>query len=159
MGGGGADGNGSGRAHSGGAQLYAVGGLNDDGWLSSVERYDPGWLRNTNAWEAVAPMGSARQNPGVAASGVTMAWRRSKASCTLWEARTTAALDGKLYAVGGQNYDDGWLSSVERYDPATNAGQAVAPMATARCNFAMAVVDGKLYAVGGSARSSGTTRR
>ena len=27
---------------------------------------------------------------------------------------------------------DGYLSSVERYDPATNAWQAVAPMATAR---------------------------
>ena len=38
-----------------------------------------------------------------------------------------AMLDGKLYAVGG--YDDvGWLSSVDRYDPATNAWEAVAPM-------------------------------
>jgi len=29
-------------------------------------------------------------------------------------------LDGKLYAVGGEN-GDGYLSSVERYDPALDA--------------------------------------
>ena len=46
-------------------------------------------------------------------------------------------LDGKLYAVGGQ--DAGQLSSVERYDPATNAWQVVAPMATARA-FAVALL-------------------
>ena len=42
------DGNGSGRARSGGggAQLYAVGGLNDDDTLSSVERHDAA----ANAW-------------------------------------------------------------------------------------------------------------
>ena len=43
-----------------------------------------------------------------------------------------AVLDGKLYAVGGFNGDH--LSSVERYDSAENAWEAVAapPMATAR---------------------------
>ena len=60
-----------------------------------------------------------------------------------------AVLDGKLYAVGGFNDGDGWLSSVEQYDPATNAWEAVAPMATARSRHAVAVLDGKLYAVGG----------
>ena len=43
-----------------------------------------------------------------------------------------AVLDGKLYAVGGGNYDDGVLSSVERYDLALNAWETVAPMGTAR---------------------------
>eukprot|EP00312_Isochrysidales_sp_CCMP1244_P016732 CAMPEP_0202738670 /NCGR_PEP_ID=MMETSP1388-20130828/2339_1 /ASSEMBLY_ACC=CAM_ASM_000864 /TAXON_ID=37098 /ORGANISM="Isochrysis sp, Strain CCMP1244" /LENGTH=38 /DNA_ID= /DNA_START= /DNA_END= /DNA_ORIENTATION= len=37
-----------------------------------------------------------------------------------------------VYAVGGYNNDDGYFSSVERYDPATNAWEAVAPMAEAR---------------------------
>ena len=56
----------------------------------------------------------------------------------------------KLYAAGGIN-DDGFgiLSSVERYDPATNAWEAVAPLATERMNHGVAVLDGKLYAVGG----------
>ena len=61
----------------------------------------------------------------------------------------TAVLDGKLYAVGGYNDDDGLLSSVERYDPATNAWEEVAPVAVARYFHAVAVLDGKLYAVGG----------
>ena len=59
-------------------------------------------------WEEVAPMGEERSRPGL------------------------AVLDGKLYAVGGFNGDDGNLSSVERYDPAVGAWEAVAPMATAR---------------------------
>ena len=41
-------------------------------------------------------------------------------------------LDGKLYAVGGQDVGFNALSSVERYDPGTNAWEAVAPIATAR---------------------------
>ena len=107
-------------------KLYALGGGRyDDGYLSSVERYDPA----TNTWEAVAPMGGDRSDHGV------------------------AVLDGKLYAVGGYDGDGGWnnsyLSSVERYDPATNAWEAVAPMAAARRALAVAVLDGKLYAVGG----------
>ena len=75
---------------------------------SSVERYDPG----TDAWEAVAPLTLARFGAGV------------------------AALDGKLYAVGGRIEDDEVdrpANTVERYDPATNAwGEVVAPMATGR---------------------------
>ena len=34
------------------------------------------------------------------------------------ENHAVAVLDGKLYAVGGYDDDDGYLSSVERYDPA-----------------------------------------
>ena len=52
------------------------------------ERYDP----TENAWEAVAPMAAARY------------------------AHAVAVLDGKLYAVGG--FNNGFLSSVERYNPA-----------------------------------------
>ena len=58
-------------------------------------------------------------------------------------------LDGKLYAVGGFNGDDGNLSSVERYDPAVGAWEAVAPMALARFGAGVAALEGKLYAVGG----------
>ena len=59
-----------------------------------------------------------------------------------------AVLDGKLYAVGGVG--DVFLSSVERYDPATNAWEEVAPMMAARVNLAAAALDGKLYVVGGN---------
>ena len=89
-------------------KLYAVGGFNGDDFLNSVERHDPA----TNAWEAVAPLTLARLGAGV------------------------AALEGKLYAVGGREDDEAEgerpAHSVERYDPASNAWEEVAPMATAR---------------------------
>ena len=58
-----------------------------------------------------------------------------------------AVIDGKVYAVGG--YTNGVISSVERYDPAAGAWEAVAPLAEGRDGLAVAVLDGKLYAVGG----------
>ena len=61
-----------------------------------------------------------------------------------------AVLRGKLYAVGGfGGPEDEDLSLVERYDPATNTWEAVAPMSIARDGHGMAVFGGKLYAVGG----------
>ena len=63
---------------------------------------------------------------------------------TARHAPAAAVFDGKLYAMGGHR-----LSSVERYDPAKNAWEAVAPMSTARFRPAAAVVDGKLYVMGG----------
>ena len=61
-----------------------------------------------------------------------------------------AVLDGKLYVVGG--WGNGFhdcLSSVERYDPSTNAWEVVQPMASTRDDAIAALLDGKLYAVGG----------
>ena len=96
-------------------KLYAVGGFNGDDFLNSVERHDPA----TNAWEAVAPLTLARFGAGV------------------------AALEGKLYAVGGRTSEEDDETevdshSVERFDPASNAWEEVAPMATARAfSFAL----------------------
>ena len=59
-----------------------------------------------------------------------------------------AVVDGKLYVMGGFDVPNR-LSSVEQYDPAKNAWEAVAPMSTARQGPAAAVVDGKLYVMGG----------
>jgi len=56
-----------------------------------------------------------------------------------------AALEGKLYAVSGRVEEeeeaevDRPANTVERYDPATNAWEEVAPMATARL-FAVALL-------------------
>ena len=84
-----------------------------------------GTLVRMRAWEAVAPIATARIR------------------------HAAAVLDGKLYAVGGFNDGDDDLSSVERYDPALDVWEAVASMAAARSRHAVAVLDGKLYAVGG----------
>ena len=101
-------------------KLYAMGGYND-GFLSSVERYDPA----LDAWEAVAPMAAARYEPAA------------------------AVLDGKLYVAGGLGAGYTHLTSVERYDPALDAWEAVAPLTLARLGAGAAALEGKLYAVGG----------
>jgi len=55
-----------------------------------------------------------------------------------------AALEGKLYAVGGRieedDEDDRPANTVERYDPATNAWEEVAPMVAARHSPCVAVL-------------------
>jgi N-acetylneuraminic acid mutarotase len=68
--------------------------------LSSVERYDP----EKNAWEAVAPMSTAR------------------------DASAAAVVDGKLYVMGGYDRQNR-LSSVEQYDPVKDEWVAMASMA------------------------------
>ena len=82
----------------------------------TVERYDP----VMDAWEAVAPTAVARNQPRV------------------------PVLDGKLYVVGGYDGDTGnSSSSVERYDPATNArargGVSGGALATARFDHGIVV--------------------
>ena len=84
-------------------------------FVNSLERYDP----STNEWqgEAVAPMPTARVEAGM------------------------AVLDGKLYTAGGHSEADGAASSsVERYDPATDTWEAVAPMAAERNDHGVAVL-------------------
>jgi N-acetylneuraminic acid mutarotase len=58
-----------------------------------------------------------------------------------------AAVNGKLYAIGG--YNRGPLATVEEYDPAANAWTAKAPMPTPRQFLAVAVGNNKIYAIGG----------
>jgi N-acetylneuraminic acid mutarotase len=111
----------SARRRMGFVQLYIVGGYDGIGALATFHRYDS----MANVWEAMAPMSTAREDSAA------------------------AAVDGKLYMMGGKDADDESLSSVERYDPAKNAWEAVAPMSTARYGFAAAAVDGKLYVMGG----------
>ena len=61
-----------------------------------------------------------------------------------------AVCDGKIYCIGGT--DDLLkvsLSSVECYDPVTNAWSRLSPMPTARGALGAATLNGKIYAVGG----------
>lgn len=100
--------------------LYVSGGLPGHALsrLASVERLN---LNNRGAtWEMVTPMLMAR-------------YRHS-----------LAVLGGYLYAVGGETAtaENGALvvtSSVERYDPAANVWQSVAPLCHPRMSHAVAV--------------------
>ena len=102
-------------------RLVVIGGLGYGEVLNSLERYDP----STNEWEGEAetmpPMPTTRFNVG------------------------KAVLDGKFYAVGGWEPNDGALSSVERYDLATKAWEALAPISVAWGNFVPLASYGKLF--------------
>lgn len=79
------------------------------------------------------------------------AWATRAPMPTARHKLAAAALDGKVYAVGGIAESMGRaVATVEAYDPATQTWAARAPMPTARYHLAAAAVNGKLYAVGGA---------
>src|SRR5260370_23468651 len=87
------------------------------------EAYDPA----ANRWIALASMPTARDH------------------------LAAAAIDGRLYAVGGRvdgNYSRN-LAANEAYDPAADRWEARAPLPTARSGIAAAVVDGRMFVFGG----------
>jgi len=112
-------------------KIYVVGGCAEgspdpcDG-LATLEIYDPA----TDTWTTGAPMSTGRDGLGV------------------------AALDGKIYAVGGSDGNTP-IASGEVYDPATNSWTPIASMPTARTQLRLAAVNGLLYAIGGEARIDG----
>ncbi len=59
-----------------------------------------------------------------------------------------AAVDGKIYAIGG--YGNGQLNINEMYNPETDTWVSKQPMPTARSSFGIAVVENKIYVIGGS---------
>jgi N-acetylneuraminic acid mutarotase len=65
------------------------------------------------------------------------------------EHMAAAALDGKLYVLGGRWSGTGELTSVEVYDPATDTWTIALPLQTARGGFAAVTVNGKIYVLGG----------
>lgn len=62
-------------------------------------------------------------------------------------------LNGRLYAVGGRVDQDISLAEVERYNPAVDRWEGVAPISAPRRSVALAAHNGRLYAMGGSGRS------
>src|SRR5439155_9451038 len=62
-----------------------------------------------------------------------------------------AALDGKLYVIGGfaANVHAGALDAAFEYDPATDTWRGLAPLAKPRGSVGVAALNGKLHAIGG----------
>ena len=84
------------------------------------------WLKALmQLWTAVAPMSTRRCWHGVVSA------------------------QGKLFAVGGFNFRDRHLSSVECFDPSTRVWSNIAALSAARRCPAAAVLGDKLYAIGG----------
>ena len=124
-----------------GGKIYVIGGfvLPSEGpaaWapIDNAWEYDP----QADSWKALAPMPTKR---GAVAA---------------------AAVNGKIYVVGGATMHEGStetsihparphraVGTVEEYDPATNTWRKMRDMPTARNHHAVAAVNNKIYAIGG----------
>ena len=111
-------------------EIYAIGGRNQSGNLSSAERYSI----KTDKWTELKPMSAPRSE------------------------MQTAILDGKIYAVGGDATKDNGMgmsvNTVERFDPEANTWLTLKPMNMARMYHRLAVIGETIYAIGGSADST-----
>lgn len=116
-------------ATSGPGRLYALGGTDGIGPLGTHEIYDPA----AGTWSPAPALPTPR-------SGLAAATGR----------------DGNIYALGG--YDGAYLTTVEAFDPGTNAWITAAPpnpMPTARSGLAAVTgPDGLIYAIGGQNTAS-----
>jgi len=109
-----------------GGKFYAVGGFGDADQelqaLDTAEVYDP----QTDGWQPLAKMTTSRSAFGL------------------------AAVDGKIYAIGGWCAEQSVMrDSVEAYDPQLGSWALVASMSVKRIFHASVVLDGKIYAMGG----------
>jgi N-acetylneuraminic acid mutarotase len=82
-----------------------------------------------NSWASRAPMHVARAGLGV------------------------AAVNGKIYAIGGRTAD-GVIGTNEEYDPEMDTWTLKTPMPTPEAGFATAVYQNKIYCIGGSIHTS-----
>lgn len=109
-------------------ELYVAGGRRRDGGfqnLGALERYDP----EADRWDSLRPL--PRPAGGLAGASV-----RGSFFCFGGE---------RFGASGGGVFEESW-----RYDPASDAWTATAPMRTPRHGLAAAAVDGRVYAIGGN---------
>ena len=110
-------------------KIYCIGGTDDllKVSLSSVECYDP----VTNAWSRLSPMPTARGALGA------------------------ATLNGKIYAVGGGDFNVA-LDTVEVYDPKSDHWSTAPSMNYARGCLGLTCVNDMLYVFGGAHMHNGT---
>ncbi len=75
-------------------------------------------------------------------------WIQRRPMPTARGALAAAALDGKIFTIGGYDGQKS-LAVVEVYNPVTDTWQPAASLATPRDHLAAAALDGKVYAIGG----------
>ena len=105
-------------------RIYAVGGFNrEEGRLNTAEVLDM-TVGGTQEWRNISNMNTRRSGVGL------------------------AAMNGRLYAVGGSDEREP-LSSVEAYDPERNIWSPMADLSVPRAGAGVCVLHGVLYCVGG----------
>ena len=97
----------------------------------------------------VTDSGGAKSNTLSGSFAVRDVWQATAAMPTARDGLVTAAVNDKIYAIGGNTESPRFLNTTEEYDPATNLWFTGAPMPTARSDSAVGVVDGKIYVIGG----------
>ncbi|HLH23576.1 MAG TPA: kelch repeat-containing protein [Chloroflexota bacterium] len=162
-------------------RIYAVGGFTGlvTEASSLVQAYDVA----TDSWSQVASLPEALHHPAAAAVGdrlyvvggfygtfaqrepaqavwaydpATDQWARRASLPTARGAPAAVALDGRLYAIGGERRMPGGgpddyesVADVAAYDPAADRWETLPPLHHPRNHLAAAVIDGRIYAVGG----------
>ena len=118
-------------------KLHVVGGRTVSGGNTAVhEVYDPAEDR----WETAAPLPAPQAGPR-GAGGLA-----------------AAALDGRLYALGGEWFDStggGVYTQVWAYDPAADAWSEAGAMPTPRHGLGAVTVDGAIWTIAGAAEAGG----
>jgi N-acetylneuraminic acid mutarotase len=111
-----------------GGKIYAAGGMvGETGrFLSVFQRFDP----VTNSWTTLPRL----PEPVRAGAG--------------------AALDGKIYVIGGQTEAAGTGPQVYAYDVAARRWEERAPLPGPRFNMAAVALGGRIYAMGGFSRTA-----
>jgi len=122
-------------------KIYIMGGFTKPqsgptAWapIDNAWEYDPA----NDSWKALAPLPTKRGSP------------------------TAAAVNGKIYVIGGAATNEGSketsihparphrvVGTNEVYNPATNTWETRSPMPTPRNHVANGVVNGKIYVIGG----------
>ena len=113
---------------SSGEVLVSGGFQEENGYLSSVERYDP----DGDAWRDSTPMGSARQQHSL-----------------------VALPDGRVLSVGGFDGED-YLDCSELYDPDTETWLPAGSMLTARAQHSTLLLPSGLVLVTGGRNAGGS---
>ena len=101
-------------------QLHVLGGFNRSGYLDSMEIF------NGKNW----------------VMGISMNQKRAYFAAVV--------LNGELYAIGGEDYDHDYLSSVEKYNNEVGHWVDVKNLNNARAKHHAFVLDGRIYVVGGN---------
>jgi N-acetylneuraminic acid mutarotase len=153
-------------------KIYVIGGRAFGSVYSDIQTYDP----NTNAWSTVSggnmpfagePWSAVTLNNNIYVSGnydgtnavkdvwaynpLTNAWDTSLPKMNVARLdHCLAAVDGRLYAIGGYNPSLGVLSSVESWAPGETSWKTEPSLNISRYQFGCGVIGNDIYAFGGN---------